>query len=158
LQRELGSVIIEKPRFDLASARELTAPSAILLPKSKVPDRSFSGERNGAEHPCVRLQRDLRAALDTHYIDHVQTRRQKRRRGRSCGYYETAAPSRHGSKSSPSAPLADAMEPPTDLSADSIRDEKVKVVRSCVVGRATRSQPTSSAVNTPKAPLTVSRS
>jgi hypothetical protein len=36
---------------------------------------------------------------------------------------------------SSSTSLLVAMEPPTDLSADSIRDEKVKVVRRCVGGR-----------------------
>ena len=49
-----------------------------------------------------------------------------------------------------------AMEPPTDLSADGVRDEKVKVFRSLrPIGRAGRSRaPTWCGPNTPPAPLT----
>ena len=53
------------------------------------------------------------------------------RRGRAAGYYERAGALRDMVQNHLLQLLClVAMEPPTDLSADSIRDEKVKVVRS----------------------------
>src|SRR5262249_50777176 len=69
---------------------------------------------------------------NTHYIDNVQiTAAETLGVGTRAGYYEDAGALRDMVQNHLIQLLClVAMEPPTDLSADSIRDEKVKVVRS----------------------------
>src|SRR5438270_3239637 len=128
-------VIIEKPfGSDLASAREL----------NRVVSNSFSEEQTyridhflGKETAQnILVLRFANASFEplwnARYIDHLQITAAEtlgvESRG---GYYETAGALRDMVQNHMLQLLClVAMEPPTDLSADSIRDEKVKVVRS----------------------------
>src|SRR6266496_382103 len=69
---------------------------------------------------------------NTHYVDHVQiTAAETLGVGTRAGFYERAGALRDMVQNHLLQLLClVAMEPPTDLAADSIRDEKVKVVRS----------------------------
>ena len=102
--------------------------------KADLPDRSFSRQRNRAEHfGAAFRQRDFRAALE-HALhrsrpDHRggnarrgRARRLLRRRRARCATWCKIICS--------SCFASSRWKPPTDLGADSIRDEKVKVVRS----------------------------
>ena len=128
-------VIVEKPfGTDLATAQELNAGRANgLRRKPHLPHRSLPRERDRAEHHGAAVrERDLRAALESRYIDHVQITAAETLgvEGRA-GYYEAAGALRDMVQNHLLQLLClVAMEPPTDLGADSIRDEKVKIVRS----------------------------
>src|SRR5881394_2945150 len=127
-------VIVEKPfGSDLASARELNR----VIRNSFSEEQTyridhFLGKETAQNILVLRFANAIFAPLwNTHYIDHLQiTAAETLGVETRAGYYETAGA------------LGDmvqnhllqllclvAMEAPTDLSADSIRDEKVKVVR-----------------------------
>jgi Glucose-6-phosphate 1-dehydrogenase len=93
---------------------------------------------------------------NTHYIDNVQiTAAETLGVGTRAGYYEDAGALRDMVQNHLIQLLClVAMEPPTDLSADSIRDEKVKVVRSLHRWRAAKSRPMLCVANTRKALFT----
>ena len=128
-------VIVEKPfGTDLASARELNR----IIRNSFSEEQTyridhFLGKETAQNILVLRFANAIFAPLwNTHYIDHVQITAAETLgvEGRA-GYYETAGALRDMVQNHLLQLLClTAMEPPTDLSADSIRDEKVKVVRS----------------------------
>ena len=128
-------VIIEKPfGTDLASARELNriVRSAFTEEQTYRIDH-FLGKETAQNILVLRFANAIFAPLwNTHYIDHVQiTAAETLGVGSRAGYYEGAGALRDMVQNHLLQLLClVAMEPPTDLSADSIRDEKVKVVRS----------------------------
>src|SRR5580704_2216335 len=128
-------VIIEKPfGTDLESARELNRViSNSFSEEQTYRIDHFLGKETAQNILVLRFANAIFAPLwNTHYIDHVQITAAETLgvEGRA-GYYETAGALRDMVQNHLLQLLClTAMEPPTDLSADSIRDEKVKVVRS----------------------------
>src|SRR5438270_12686259 len=128
-------VIIEKPfGSDLASARELNR----LVSNSFSEEQTyridhFLGKETAQNILVLRFANAIFEPLwNARYIDHLQITAAEtlgvESRG---GYYETAGALRDMVQNHMLQLLClVAMEPPTDLGADSIRDEKVKVVRS----------------------------
>src|SRR3982751_3335015 len=128
-------VIIEKPfGRDLASARKLNR----IVSNSFAEDQTyridhFLGKETAQNILVLRFANAIFEPLwNTRYIDHVQITAAEtlgvEARG---GYYETAGALRDMVQNHLIQLLClVGMEPPTDLRADSIRDEKVKVVRS----------------------------
>src|SRR6202049_3145603 len=128
-------VIIEKPfGSDLASARELNrvVRDAFSEEQTYRIDH-FLGKETAQNILVLRFANAIFEPLwNTRYIDHVQITAAETLgvEGRA-GYYATAgALGRRVENHLLQLLCLVAMEPPTDLSADSIRDEKVKVVRS----------------------------
>src|SRR5881394_2449168 len=128
-------VIIEKPfGTDLASARELNR----IIRNSFSEEQTyridhFLGKKTAQNILVLRFANAIFAPLwNTHYVDHVQiTAAETLGVETRAGYYETAGALRDMVQNHLIQLLClVAMEPPTDLSADSIRDEKVNVVRS----------------------------
>src|SRR5438094_5430297 len=128
-------VILEKPfGTDLASARELNR----IVRHSFSEEQTyridhFLGKETAQNILVLRFANAIFAPLwNTHYIDHVQITAAEtlgvETRG---GFYERAGALRDMVQNHLLQLLClIAMEPPIDLSADSIRDEKVKMVRS----------------------------
>jgi glucose-6-phosphate 1-dehydrogenase len=128
-------VIVEKPfGTDLDSARELNR----LVHASFAEDQTyridhFLGKETAQNILVLRFANAIFEPLwNTRYIDHVQITAAEtlgvETRG---GYYETAGALRDMVQNHLLQLLClVAMEPPTDLGANSIRDEKVKVIRS----------------------------
>src|SRR5246127_308415 len=128
-------VIVEKPfGTDLDSARELNRVirSAFREEQTYRIDH-FLGKETAQNILVLRFANAIFSPLwNTHYIDHVQITAAETLgvEGRA-GYYETAGALRDMVQNHLLQLLClVAMEAPSDLSADSIRDEKVKVVRS----------------------------
>src|SRR6266487_3597551 len=128
-------VIVEKPfGTDLASARELNR----IVRNSFAEEQTyridhFLGKETAQNILVLRFANAIFAPLwNTHYIDHVQiTAAETLGVETRAGYYERAGALRDMVQNHLLQLLClIAMEPPIDLSADSIRDEKVKVVRS----------------------------
>src|SRR6266508_3143358 len=128
-------VIIEKPfGRDLASARELNR----VVRNSFREDQTyridhFLGKETAQNILVMRFANAIFSPLwNTRYIDHLQiTAAETLGVEARAGYYEDAGALRDMVQNHLLQLLClVAMEPPTDLSADSIRDEKVKVVRS----------------------------
>ncbi len=127
-------VIIEKPfGRDLASARELNR----VVAKSFSEDQTyridhFLGKETAQNILVLRFANAIFEPIwNSRYIDHVQITAAETLgvEGRG-GYYETAGALRDMVQNHMLQLLClVAMEPPTDLRADSIRDEKIKVVR-----------------------------
>src|SRR5436309_5088113 len=157
-------VIIEKPfGSDLASARELNS----VVRNSFTEEQTyridhFLGKETAQNILVLRFANAIFAPLwNTHYIDHVQITAAETLgvEGRA-GYYETAGALRDMVQNHLLQLLClVAMEAPTDLSADSIRDEKVKVVRSLrryrvddIAKLVVRGQYTSGAINAENVP------
>src|SRR5467141_5460675 len=128
-------VIIEKPfGTDLASARELNRIVNDAFEESQTfRIDHFLGKETAQNILVLRFANAIFEPLwNTRYIDHVQITAAETLgvEGRA-GYYETAGALRDMVQNHLLQLLClVAMEAPTDLSADSIRDEKVKVVRS----------------------------
>jgi glucose-6-phosphate 1-dehydrogenase len=128
-------IVVEKPfGRDLKSAREL----------NRIVDHAFSedqtyridhflGKETAQNIMVLRFANAIFEPIwNSRYIDHVQITAAETLgvEGRG-GYYETAGALRDMVQNHMLQLLClVAMEPPTDLGADSIRDEKVKVVRS----------------------------
>jgi len=128
-------VIVEKPfGTDLASARELNR----IVRHSFSEEQTyridhFLGKETAQNILVLRFANAIFAPLwNTHYIDHVQiTAAETLGVETRAGFYERAGALRDMVQNHLLQLLClIAMEPPIDLSADSIRDEKVKVVRS----------------------------
>ncbi len=128
-------VILEKPfGTDLPSARKLNrvVHSAFTEDQTYRIDH-FLGKETAQNILVLRFANAIFEPLwNTRYIDHVQITAAEtlgvETRG---GYYETAGALRDMVQNHLLQLLClTAMDPPTDLGADSIRDEKVKVVRS----------------------------
>ncbi|MEP6604378.1 MAG: glucose-6-phosphate dehydrogenase [Spartobacteria bacterium] len=127
-------VIIEKPfGTDLASAQKLNR----IVSHAFAEDQTyridhFLGKETAQNILVLRFANAIFEPLwNTHYIDHVQVTAAETLgvEGRA-GYYEGAGAMRDMVQNHLLQLLClVAMEPPTDLSADAIRDEKVKVVR-----------------------------
>ncbi len=128
-------VIVEKPfGTDLASARELNRIVHDAFPEnSTYRIDHFLGKETAQNILILRFANAIFEPLwNTRYIDHVQITAAETLgvEGRG-GYYETAGALRDMVQNHLIQLLClVGMEPPTDLGADSIRDEKVKVVRS----------------------------
>src|SRR5438128_9287094 len=128
-------VIVEKPfGTDLASARALNriVRSSFAEEQTYRIDH-FLGKETAQNILVLRFANAIFAPLwNTHYVDHVQiTAAETLGVGSRAGFYERAGALRDMVQNHLLQLLClVAMEPPTDLSADSIRDEKVKVVRS----------------------------
>lgn len=128
-------VIVEKPfGTDLASARELNrVVEDAFLERDTFRIDHFLGKETAQNILVLRFANAIFEPLwNTRYIDHVQitTAETLGVEGRA-GYYEGAGALRDMVQNHLLQLLClVAMEPPSDLSADSIRDEKVKVVRS----------------------------
>src|SRR3954468_19020755 len=128
-------VILEKPfGTDLASARHLNR----IVQRSFSEDQTyridhFLGKETAQNILVLRFANAIFEPLwNTRYIDHIQITAAETLgvEGRA-GYYEGAGALRDMVQNHLIQLLClVAMEPPTDLSADSIRDEKIKVVRS----------------------------
>jgi glucose-6-phosphate 1-dehydrogenase len=152
-------VIVEKPfGTDLASARELNriVRSSFAEEQTYRIDH-FLGKETAQNILVLRFANAIFAPLwNTHYIDHVQITAAETLgvEGRA-GFYERAGALRDMVQNHLLQLLClVAMEPPMDLSADSIRDEKVKVVRSLrrfaqseVAANVVRGQYTEGAIN-----------
>jgi len=128
-------VVVEKPfGKDLASAQELNrvVRNAFAEEQTYRIDH-FLGKETAQNILVLRFANAIFEPLwNTRYIDHVQITAAETLgvEGRA-GYYEGAGALRDMVQNHLLQLLClVAMEPPTDLSADSIRDEKVKVVRS----------------------------
>src|SRR5947209_9683118 len=128
-------VIVEKPfGTDLDSARELNR----VVRNSFTEEQTyridhFLGKETAQNILVLRFANAIFSPLwNTHYVDHVQiTATETLGVGTRAGFYERAGALRDMVQNHLLQLLClVAMEPPTDLSADSIRDEKVKVVRS----------------------------
>src|SRR5467141_2623477 len=152
-------VIIEKPfGRDLASAQELNR----VVSNSFSEDQTyridhFLGKETAQNILVLRFANAIFEPIwNARYIDHIQITAAETLgvEGRA-GYYETAGALRDMVQNHLLQLLClVAMEAPTDLSADSIRDEKVKVVRSLrrytpeAVGKfVVRGQYTAGAIN-----------
>src|SRR5213082_2315444 len=128
-------VIIEKPfGSDLASAQELNRiVSNAFAENQTYRIDHFLGKETAQNILVLRFANAIFEPIwNARYIDHVQITAAEtlgvEARG---GYYETAGALRDMVQNHMLQLLClVAMEPPTDLGADSIRDEKVKVVRS----------------------------
>src|SRR6516164_1559075 len=128
-------VIIEKPfGTDLASARELNQViSNSFNEEQTYRIDHFLGKETAQNILVLRFANAIFEPLwNTRYIDHVEITAAETLGVESrAGYYETAGALRDMVQNHLIQLLClVAMEPPTDLSANSIRDEKVKVVRS----------------------------
>jgi glucose-6-phosphate 1-dehydrogenase len=128
-------VILEKPfGTDLASARHLNQ----IVQRSFKEDQTyridhFLGKETAQNILVLRFANAIFEPLwNTRYIDHVQiTAAETLGVENRAGYYEGAGALRDMVQNHLLQLLClVGMEPPTDLGADSIRDEKVKVVRS----------------------------
>src|SRR3954470_1053756 len=128
-------VIVEKPfGTDLDSARELNRIVHEAFPEEATYRIDhFLGKETAQNILVLRFANAIFEPLwNTRYIDHVQITAAEtlgvEARG---GYYETAGALRDMVQNHLIQLLClVGMEPPTDLRADSIRDEKVKIVRS----------------------------
>ncbi len=128
-------VIVEKPfGSDLGSARELNR----IVRNSFTEEQTyridhFLGKETAQNILVLRFANAIFAPLwNTHYVDQVQiTAAETLGVETRAGFYERTGALRDMVQNHLLQLLClVAMEPPTDLSADSIRDEKVKVVRS----------------------------
>src|SRR4029434_8445099 len=128
-------VIIEKPfGTDLASARELNRVVSEAFDENQTYRIDhFLGKETAQNIMVLRFANAILEPLwNTRYIDHLEiTAAETLGVEARAGYYETAGALRDMVQNHLLQLLClVAMEAPTDLRADSIRDEKVKVVRS----------------------------
>ena len=128
-------VIVEKPfGTDLASAQELNSVvSKVFHEKDTYRIDHYLGKETAQNIMVLRFANGIFEPLWNHqYIDHVQITAAEPLGVEARGpYYESAGALRDMVQNHLLQLLClVAMEPPTDLGADSVRDEKVKVVRS----------------------------
>src|SRR5881394_3462782 len=152
-------VIVEKPfGTDLASARELNRIVSQAFDESQTYRIDhFPGKETAQNILVLRFANAIFEPIwNARYIDHLQiTAAETLGVEARAGYYETAGALRDMVQNHLLQLLClVAMEPPTDLSADSIRDEKVKVVRSLrrwspedIAANVVRGQYTKSAIH-----------
>ncbi len=128
-------VIVEKPfGYDLATACELNSVVASTFPEADTfRIDHFLGKETAQNIMVLRFANGIFEPLWNHrYIDHVQITASEPLGVEGRGpYYDGSGALRDMVQNHLLQLLClTAMEPPTDLSADSVRDEKVKVVRS----------------------------
>ena len=128
-------VIVEKPfGYDLATARELnTVVNNTFAEADTFRIDHFLGKETAQNIMVLRFANGIFEPLWNHrYIDHVQITASEPLGVEGRGpYYDGSGALRDMVQNHLLQLLClTAMEPPTDLSADSVRDEKVKVVRS----------------------------
>src|SRR5436853_1126912 len=128
-------VIVEKPfGTDLASARELNGVVRRAFAENQTYRIDhFLGKETAQNILVLRFANAIFEPIwNGRYVDHIQITAAETLgvEGRA-GYYETSGAMRDMVQNHLLQLLClVAMEPPTDLGADSIRDEKVKIVRS----------------------------
>ena len=127
-------VIVEKPfGIDLPSAQELNGVVARAFPeRDTFRIDHFLGKETAQNIMVLRFANAIFEPLWNHrYIDHVQiTASESLGVGSRGPYYDKSGALRDMVQNHLLQLLSlVAMEPPTDLSADSVRDEKVKVIR-----------------------------
>ncbi len=128
-------IVVEKPfGTDLPSARKLNATvSGTFAEKDTYRIDHFLGKETAQNIMVLRFANAIFEPLWNHrYIDHVQITASEPLGVEGRGpYYEGAGALRDMVQNHLLQLLClVAMEPPTDLTADSVRDEKVKVIRS----------------------------
>jgi glucose-6-phosphate 1-dehydrogenase len=128
-------VIVEKPfGYDLATAHELNSVVNNTFPEADTfRIDHFLGKETAQNIMVLRFANAIFEPLWNHkYIDHVQITASEPLGVEGRGpYYDNSGALRDMVQNHLLQLLClTAMEPPTDLSADSVRDEKVKVVRS----------------------------
>jgi glucose-6-phosphate 1-dehydrogenase len=129
-------VVCEKPfGKDLASAQKLNRiVSQVFAEKDTYRIDHYLGKETAQNLMVLRFANEIFEPLwNSRYIDHVQITCAENlgMEGGRGGYYDTAGALRDMVQNHLFQLLSlVAMEPPTDLSADSVRDEKVKVIRS----------------------------
>jgi len=128
-------VIVEKPfGTDLPSAEELNSVvNKVFAEKDTYRIDHYLGKETAQNIMVLRFANAIFEPLwNCRYIDHVQITASEPLGVEARGpYYESAGAMRDMVQNHLLQLLSlTAMEPPTDLSADSIRDEKVKVIRS----------------------------
>src|SRR3977135_3916678 len=128
-------VIVEKPfGTDLASARELNQiVRNAFAEKQTYRIDHFLGKETAQNILVLRFANAIFSPLwNRHYIDHIQiTAAETLGVETRAGFYERTGALRDMVQNHLLQLLClVAMEPPTDLGADSIRDEKVKIVKS----------------------------
>ena len=129
-------VVCEKPfGTDLPSAQKLNRiVSEVFEERDTYRIDHYLGKETAQNLMVLRFANEIFEPLwNSRYIDHVQITCAENlgMEGGRGGYYDTAGALRDMVQSHLFQLLSlVAMEPPTDLSADSIRDEKVKVIRS----------------------------
>jgi glucose-6-phosphate 1-dehydrogenase len=128
-------VIVEKPfGTDLPSAQELnTVVNKVFAERDTYRIDHYLGKETAQNIMVLRFANAIFEPLWNHrYIDHVQITAGEPLGVEGRGpYYESAGAMRDMVQNHLLQLLSlTAMEPPTDLGADSIRDEKVKVIRS----------------------------
>ena len=124
-------LILEKPfGRDLASARELNEPLPATSPRTSPPHRPLPRQGDGAEPAGAALrERDLRADLELAVHRPRPDHRRVDRDRRAATYYDQAGAIRDIVQNHLLQPALTAMEPPIDFDAESVRNEKVKVLR-----------------------------
>lgn len=127
-------VIVEKPfGIDLASAKELNRVVAHAFPEADTfRIDHFLGKETAQNIMVLRFANAIFEPLwNHHHIDHVQiTASESLGVGSRGPYYDKSGALRDMVQNHLLQLLSlVAMEPPTDLSADRVRDEKVKVIR-----------------------------
>jgi glucose-6-phosphate 1-dehydrogenase len=128
-------VVVEKPfGRDLESARELNEIVSRTFPeRDTYRIDHFLGKETAQNIMVLRFANAIFEPLwNSRYIDHIQITASEPLGVETRGpYYETSGALRDMVQNHLLQLLClVAMEPPTDLSADSVRDEKVKVIRS----------------------------
>lgn len=128
-------VIVEKPfGTDLPSAQELnTVVNKVFREKDTYRIDHYLGKETAQNIMVLRFANGIFEPLWNHrYIDHIQITAAEPLGVEARGpYYESAGALRDMVQNHLLQLLClVAMEPPTDLGADSVRDEKVKIVRS----------------------------
>jgi glucose-6-phosphate 1-dehydrogenase len=136
VQGKWARVVCEKPfGKDLATAQKLNRiVSEVFAEKDTYRIDHYLGKETAQNIMVLRFANEIFEPIWNHrYIDHVQITCAENlgMEGGRGGYYDTAGALRDMVQNHLFQLLSlVAMEPPTDLGADAVRDEKVKVIRS----------------------------